>query len=66
MQKIPAIFRVRQKQNEKNFERPSGTIAPPSLWRKRKICALCLSKKNLERLYTNVHHENSGQDKHTV
>ena len=61
MQKIPAIFGIRHAKNEKHFERHGGTKVN-SLWRKRKICALCLSKKNLERLYTNVHHENSGQD----
>lgn len=65
MQKVPAIFGVRPIKNEKHFERPSVPVTN-SLWRKRKICALCLSKKNLERLYTNVDHENSGQDKHTV
>jgi hypothetical protein len=63
MQKVPALFGIRPNKNEKNFERHGNTNM---IRRKSKICALCLSKKHLERLYNSIDYEDSGQDKHTV
>ena len=53
MQKVPALFKVRAKQDEKNIDGTSST----QVRRKSKICALCSPKKNQDRLYTIVDYD---------
>ena len=58
MQKVPALLKVRQKQDEKN---PAGNAIKANSKKIGKICALLLPKSEVGVLYTNVEHEKSGQ-----
>jgi hypothetical protein len=65
MQKVPALLKVRQTENEKHIE-GSGD-AGVKVRKRSEICILLQPKKNLEQLYTNVvEHDVSGQAKNTI
>ena len=61
MQKVPAIFKVRQEQGKVDSERFDSSQ------KNTRICALLTAKKNSQRLYnTVVDDEYGGQEKHTI
>lgn len=57
MQKVPALLKPRHSKAEETPEE-----RPRNVKRKKKLCALVLPKRSI---YTDVHHEVSGQEKHT-
>ena len=61
MQKIPALFKIRQEQGKVGSERLDSNQ------KNTRICALLTEKKNSQRLYNSVvDDEYVGQDKHTI
>ena len=57
MQQIPALLKVRQTKSKKVSERTGGELKNRQT-RQRKICWLVMSKKDQDRLYTIVDHDN--------
>ena len=57
MQQIPALLKVRHSKSKKVSERTGGELKNRQT-RRQKICWLVMSKKDQDRLYTIVDHDN--------